>query len=125
MMGFDADTSLMLKAVDESSLLGFACIFLDLDPKWGARLENLHVRPDLKRQGIGGRLFDRVHDWARAARPHQPMHLWVLEENGPARRFYERRGGRVADTKTIEVVPGVHVPEVRYVWEAATRSASQ
>ena len=120
MTELDQARSRVLKAVSGPLLAGFACIILDADPNWGARLENLHVRPDLKGQGVGGRLFDAAHDWANAVRPDRPMHLWVLEQNLPARRFYERRGGRVADKKTIEVVSGVRVAEVRYVW-ATTR----
>ena len=116
MTELDPDRVRVMKAVIGSQLAGFVCIVLDVDPAWGARIENLHVRPDLKSQGIGGRLFDAAHDWATGARPGRPIHLWVLEQNLPARRFYERRGGRVVDMKTIEVVPGLWVPEVRYVW---------
>ena len=118
MAELEPNHSRVLKAVMEQQLAGFACILLDVDPTWGARIENLHVRPSLKGHGIGGRLFDDAMEWARAVRPDRPVHLWVLEQNLPARRFYERRGGRVADSKTIEVVPEVHVAEVRYVWPA-------
>jgi GNAT superfamily N-acetyltransferase len=116
MVELDPDQSRVIKAVSGSHLAGFACIILDVDPVWGALLDNLHVKPGVKGRGIGGQLFDNAHEWARAARPDRPMHLWVLEQNLPARRFYDRRGGRVEDTKTIEVVPGVSVAEVRYVW---------
>ena len=118
MVELDPTCSRVLKAVMESQLAGFACIVLDVDPIWGTRLENLHVRPNMKGQRIGGRLFDHALEWAKAARPDRPMHLWVLEQNLPARRFYEQRAGRVADSKMIEVVPSVHVGEVRYVWDA-------
>jgi hypothetical protein len=35
----------------------FAHTILDTDPTWGAYLDNLHVRHDLKRQGVGARLI--------------------------------------------------------------------
>ena len=117
MVALDPVHSSVVKAVSESHLAGFACIILDVDPIWGALLDNLHVRPDLKGRGIGGRLFDHVLEWARAVRPGRPLHLWVLDKNAPARRFYERRGGRIADSKTLDVVPGVPVVDVRYVWD--------
>ena len=117
MIELDPMHSRVLKAVSGPHLVGFACLILDVDPIWGALLDNLHVRPDLKGRGIGGQLFDRAHEWARAARPGRPMHLWVLDKNLPAREFYERRGGRVADSKTLDVVPGVPVVDVRYVWD--------
>lgn len=38
--------------------------------------------------------------------------LWVLEENAPARRFYERLGMRTDGGRRM--YPGTAVPEVRY-----------
>jgi hypothetical protein len=32
-------------AKDCSALLGFVCVLLDEEPAWGARLDNIHVRP--------------------------------------------------------------------------------
>jgi GNAT superfamily N-acetyltransferase len=108
---------LVLKAVGPDGIAGFVCVLLDVDPECGARLENLHIRPTLKGQGIGLALFERARAWVRETAPGQPMHLWVLADNQPARRFYDRRGGVVTDQKTLEVVPGIFVAEVRYVWQ--------
>ncbi|MGW7817804.1 N-acetyltransferase family protein [Streptomyces puniciscabiei] len=44
--------------------------------------------------------------------------LWVLKENAPARRFYERAGFRADGAEEPFDVDGVPVPEVRYVRES-------
>ncbi|MFF8726376.1 GNAT family N-acetyltransferase [Streptomyces sp. NPDC015171] len=42
------------------------------------------------------------------------MLLWVLKENAPARRFYERAGFRADGAEEPFETDGVPVPEVRY-----------
>jgi GNAT superfamily N-acetyltransferase len=108
---------LILKAVVDTAIAGFVCVLLDSEPTWGPHLTNLHVKPALKGRGVGRRLFDAARSWAAQAAPGQPMHLWVIEKNWPARRFYERQGGAAADTRVFEL-GGAQVPEVRYVWQA-------
>jgi GNAT superfamily N-acetyltransferase len=113
---FVPDRQHVVKAVADSEIVGFACVLLDAEPGWGALLDNLHVKPELKGLGIGWQLFRACRDWASDARPGEPMHLWVIENNLPARQFYERQGGVKTERRIIEVVPGIHVPELRYVW---------
>lgn len=36
---------LLLQALGAGSLLGFVSVLLDAEPKWGARLDSLHVSP--------------------------------------------------------------------------------
>lgn len=106
----------VLKAVRDDALCGFACLFLDAGDTWGALLDNLHVLPGHTGQGVGHELFTEVRRRVQAHRPDGRMHLWVLEANAPARRFYERQGGRAVEHAVVEILPGVPVPEVRYVW---------
>lgn len=56
-----------------------------------ALLEELYVRPDLRSQGIGGRLLEEVVATARA-RGCGELTIGVDFEDGGARRFYERHG---------------------------------
>jgi GNAT superfamily N-acetyltransferase len=113
----DPDRRLVLKAMVQEQIAGFACVLLDEDPEWGPLLDNLHVRPPLKGRGIGRRLFDASREWSRLKAPGQPMHLWVIEDNVAARAFYDRLGGRSVDQHRVEVVPGALVTAIRYVWE--------
>lgn len=61
----------------------------DARPIW--EIKNLHVRPDLRRTGSGGRLFDMAVDHARAEGA-EAVTLWVVERNASARSFYEKKG---------------------------------
>jgi GNAT superfamily N-acetyltransferase len=110
---------IVLKAVDDLAVCGFACAFLDADATWGALLDNLHVLPGHTGQGIGQRLFDAVFSRIREARPGRPVHLWVIEANAGARRFYDRNSGRVVEQQELEIRPGLRVLSVRYAWFTA------
>lgn len=104
------------------ALAGFACAFGDDDPRWGTLLDNLHVRPDGKRLGVGTRLIAEVARWSLREYPACGLYLWVLEPNAPARRFYERWGARNEESQAAHP-PGGGIPGtgtlmgMRYVWE--------
>jgi GNAT superfamily N-acetyltransferase len=51
--------------------------------------------------GTGAALMDAAETWSRA-RGHRLMTLNTVEENAPARRFYERRGFGVAHVHHIK-----------------------
>jgi GNAT superfamily N-acetyltransferase len=110
------DRRLVLKAVAGNEPVGFVCVLLDADPAWGPLLDNLHVRPAMKGLGIGWQLFQAARDWVIARAPLQPMHLWVIEGNAAARRFYDRQGGAIVERRIVEVTAGIMVPALRYVW---------
>jgi GNAT superfamily N-acetyltransferase len=112
------DGRLVLMAVDSDGVAGFTCVLRDADPAWGPLLDNLHVRPDRKGAGIGRDLFNASREWSAVVAPGRPMHLWVLEGNIEARRFYDRQGGAVTGHATNELVPGIQVTAIRYSWKA-------
>ena len=108
---------LVLKAVDESGMMvGFTCVLRDADPAWGPLLDNLHVIPNLRGRGIGAILLRASREWSSETSPGQPMHLWVIEGNTHARRFYDREGGEVVEHQLLELTSGIMVPALRYVW---------
>jgi ribosomal protein S18 acetylase RimI-like enzyme len=52
--------------------------------------------------------------------------LWVLRENWPSRRFYERLGGRhLRDRDTDREIEGVTLTEAGYVWDDVTSLAAR
>jgi GNAT superfamily N-acetyltransferase len=55
-----------------------------------ATVDYLYVEPRMSGRGVGSALRDR----AKARRP-DGFSLWTFQQNGGARRFYERRGLRV------------------------------
>lgn len=112
----EPERRLVLKACDESALLGFVCVLLDEEPAWGARLDNLHVSPGLKGTGIGYALFQAAREWTANMLPDPSMHLWCVERNLVARRFYDRQGGSVVETAVRPIAQGLCLPELRYLW---------
>lgn len=73
---------------EDEHVFGFAVVV-------GAKLAGLYVHPDAQGRGIGSAL----HDAAVAAGARE---LWVYEEHGDARGFYERRGW-IAEPETAHV----------------------
>jgi putative acetyltransferase len=68
-------------------------------------LEGLYVIPDRWGTGLAGELHNRALDVVRELGSER-CHLWVLEDNARARRFYERRGWREnGTTRVVEFPP--------------------
>ena len=62
----------------------------------GTEVEKLFVEPVLQGQGIGEKLL------AFAVRDKQADHLWALEKNARAIRFYERNGFHPSGERKLE-----------------------
>ena len=62
----------------------------------GTYIARLYVEPVLQNASIGSRLLEY------AVREHHADHLWVLEKNEPAIRFYKRHGFRATGEKKQE-----------------------
>jgi ribosomal protein S18 acetylase RimI-like enzyme len=115
-VGVGGERLLLLE--DNDAVLGFAAFGPsrdpDADPAIVWQLYNLHVLPDRRGGGLGGRLFDAAVAEGRRAR-RSALTLWVAEGNGPAREFYRRRGMRPDGREQIHRLDtGVALPEVRY-----------
>jgi ribosomal protein S18 acetylase RimI-like enzyme len=107
---------LVLLAEDGGALAGFVCAYGAHDPKWGSLVDNLHVATPQKGRGIGAALLRRAGAWLAERHPDRGVYLLVLEANAPARRFYERLGGRNAETFRNETHGGAIVQSCRYTW---------
>lgn len=116
-----SDRQYVLLTERGGELVGFVCVLLDVEPAWGAYLDNLHVRPGLTGQGLGGQLLIRALQWVARAEPGQAMHLLVLEGNTAARRFYERQGGELVETLAKPMPDGSAPPVCRYRWRDPAR----
>lgn len=112
----DAGRLFVLQAESGGALVGFVCVLLDEEPQWGACLDNLHVRPEWRGRGLGRVLFGRAARWVVSMEPGWGIHLWVLEANLGARRFYDALGGKIVERLLKEVVEGAIVASIRYVW---------
>ena len=67
--------------------------FIQLD---GTKVAKLFVEPVLQGNGIGAKLLEY------AVAEKQANHLWALEKNEKAIRFYERQGFYVTEEKKLE-----------------------
>ncbi|MET8856496.1 GNAT family N-acetyltransferase [Streptomyces sp. NPDC004579] len=105
-----------LVAERAGSVVGWACHGPHRDDEVRSRdveLYAIYVHPDVLGQGIGQALLRESVDRCAAA-GHERMLLWVLKENAPARRFYERAGFGPDGAEEPFEAAGVAVPEVRY-----------
>lgn len=82
-----------------------------------AEVTELYVLRRAQRNGVGSNLL-RAMAGALVKRDHRAMCLWVLEDNEPARRFYERLGGtKIAERRG-------RLREVAYAWPALQQLAT-
>jgi GNAT superfamily N-acetyltransferase len=112
----DLTVARTILAVDGDTLLGFAHVIFDDDPRWGALVDNLHVTFDHKRGGLGRQLMVAS---ARAVldRPRPTgMYLWALEMNAAGRAFYRAIGGEEAGEEVSNLEGGGTAVAVRYSW---------
>jgi ribosomal protein S18 acetylase RimI-like enzyme len=118
-LGQPAEYQLVLVAESAGRIVGFACAYGGHDPQWGTFLDNLHVVPELKRQGIGAQLMREVASWSARTWPGQGIYLWVLQSNLAARQFYARLGGEDAGSDLWTPPDGSALPKLRIAWRNA------
>jgi GNAT superfamily N-acetyltransferase len=106
---------IVLAAIADEILIGFACVLADAAPEYGPLLDNLHVKPGWRGRGLGAELLQKSREWSRAIAPGQPMHLWVLAGNAVARRFYRNQGG-VEEGQRVEHREGMEIVSLRCIW---------
>jgi ribosomal protein S18 acetylase RimI-like enzyme len=111
------DGSFTIVADRDGDVIGFAHTRLDIDPEWGALLDNLHVGFPLKRQGVGRALMAATAHGLEHRRPSSGLYLWVLKQNTAAQAFYSAMGGVLVGDKLGGPFPGGgRAPVLRYAW---------
>jgi len=101
---------------DDGAVVGFAGGGQERsgDPDYAGELYVLHMLEDSQRRGVGRRLVTSVaSDLTRNGM--RSMLVWVLEQNRPARRFYEALGGLAVREQDISI-DKVTLAEVGYGW---------
>jgi ribosomal protein S18 acetylase RimI-like enzyme len=81
--------------------VGFIHVVFDEDPHWGSLVDNLHVAYTHKRSGIGAALLAQAAGSVVEKPGGNGMHLWVLEQNTAAQKFYQARGAAHVETATV------------------------
>lgn len=90
---------------DGARLAAFVHVVLDADAEWGSLVDNLHVRHDAQRIGLGRVLLHRAAATVAERASDRRMYLWVLEQNQNAQRFYATLGGTKVE-RTCCLPPG-------------------
>ena len=106
----------VLLAEQDSRPAGFASIFVEDDPTYGSLLDNLHVSPEITRQGTGRQLLSEcarrlLTDGSRAG-----LYLWVIDKNRNAQKFYEKAGATYAGSHAHDMPDGSPVVALRCYW---------
>jgi hypothetical protein len=82
------------KALDPAGRArAFVCSYCDFDPVWGSLLDNLHVEPQARGQGIGELPFRSVVSQLSERKSRLGLHLWVFEANVAGPRFLQAARG--------------------------------
>ena len=111
----------VILAETEKELAGFACVFPDEHPTYGAFLDNLHVVPQRTGQGIGRRLLTAVTERLLADGRRGGLYLWVIEQNGRARQFYSKAGALEVECVELSMPDGSKQKEMRCFWPNPAR----
>jgi ribosomal protein S18 acetylase RimI-like enzyme len=85
----------------------------DLDKQKVGELWGIYITPTWWRRGIGTKLVNEAERML-SSRGYEQVVLWVLDGNGPARRFYEAMGYGVDGAEKM-VTLGVSLKVVRYM----------
>ncbi len=86
----------------DNEILGFCRFRICEDEKTDCEIRELYVRPDLKRMGIGSKLF--THTLNHLIRKGmKKLYLSCFLENTGAKHFYEKAGGKAEGKSTYEL----------------------
>src|SRR5687768_9004861 len=116
--GMDPDLDAVFVAEQAGEPVGFACVRRKAEAA-GPLLDNLHVLPGRKGEGIGRRLMAAAASWLVEKEPEAALQLVVWADNVPARGFYQSLGGREAEVFDASIPGGGTAPQVRIRWERA------
>jgi ribosomal protein S18 acetylase RimI-like enzyme len=108
------DSDFVLIAEENDLPVGFISVWNEDSREYDAFIDNLHVLPGEKGNGKGSALMMQAAEMlVRSGK--KSFYLWVLDQNVPARVFYERMGGTATDKSLFEI-RGEKIPETRFVW---------
>lgn len=71
-------------------------------PEVDCELTALYVKPNLKNNGIGTKMFQYVLNFFKNQNK-QKMIIWCLRDNFPSRKFYEKMGGKIIKERPINI----------------------
>ena len=114
----------VLVAEDDDVVIGFCIGGRSRTPEdvFSGEVYAIYVLPERQGRGAGRALLDGAAKELQG-RGHPSMIIWVLRDNAPSRRFYERMGGVHVRDEEREL-DGVRIIESGYGWEDISPLAS-
>lgn len=85
------------------------------DPEIDCEIREIYVRPDIKRMGIGSKLFTYVLNYFKN-KGKKKLYLGVFKDNYKSRNFYEKMGGTLWKNDFLEI-NGIKYPTVSYLYK--------
>lgn len=73
-----------------------------VDKEIDCEIREIYVRPDIKRMGIGSKIFNYVLQNFKNKGKNK-LYLGVFEDNYKSRNFYEKMGGTLGKKDTLEI----------------------
>jgi ribosomal protein S18 acetylase RimI-like enzyme len=117
--------NLTVARAQDGAILGFCCAGPDVNEArsgpFGFEIYGLHVEPQRRRRGIGGRLLREALLRAKDRTIDRTAIVWTLRDLSLSRQFYEREGGVLVKTGTW-AFEGRGFPEVAYGWDFENRA---
>jgi ribosomal protein S18 acetylase RimI-like enzyme len=113
----DYPGNLIVVEDDLSNIVGFSCSGKANSPSrlpFDGEVFGIHVDPLMKGKGYGYQLMSASFEWL-AKQNCKSACLWTLEQNIPARKFYERIGGTVVGQSMVNI-GGRELSEIAYGW---------
>ena len=86
----------------DNEILGFCRFRICENEEIDCEIRELYVRPDLKRMGIGSKLFAHTLNHL-IQKGMKKLYLGCFLENIGAKRFYEKAGGKAEGKSTYEI----------------------
>ena len=102
--------------VDDAPV-GFAYVDRE-EGEFGNLLDNLHVLPHFKGQGLGRALLVRVATEVLFRQWMPRLYLWVYEANTSARAFYDQLNGEPVERKLSTTIDDGEHYQWRYLWRS-------
>lgn len=110
---------LIIIACEGTQIAGFCCFVFNEETEFGTYLHNLYVSPSFQGKGVAKALLREALSLFDDPRKDLPVHLVAFAKNTGATAVYDRLGGRVIETRTVERAGNPAVELVRYQWPTA------
>ncbi len=77
------------------------------DKNIDCEIREIYVRPNIKRMGIGSKIFKYVLNYFKE-KGKRELYLGVFEDNYKSRKFYEKMGGIIGEKSNLKIEDNIY-----------------